>query len=84
MSCHLISPPYLLSATQRRKYPHIEAFVKSKDLAAKYPSLSVTTRIGMIPRLIVYDANGASSVIQIMKWRTEDIEEFLASKMSVV
>jgi hypothetical protein len=41
----------------------------------------VSERIGMIPRLIMYDENDKPTIVQILKWKTEHIEEYLEEKI---
>ena len=64
-----------------RSYPFIDAFIKEK--AKKYSNLDSTMRPGVVPRLVMYDDNGASTVVQIRNWKTEDIVEYLDNKLAV-
>jgi len=35
----------------------------------------------MIPRLVMYDENDNPTIVQILKWKTEHIEEYLEEKI---
>lgn len=51
--------------------------------AKLYPRdvVHLSERIGMIPRLVMYDENDKPTIVQILKWKTEHIEEYLEEKI---
>eukprot|EP00890_Picochlorum_soloecismus_P001027 jgi/Picsp_1/1925/NSC_05391-R1_15 kda selenoprotein len=63
------------------RFPFIETFVQNK--AKLYPRdvVHISERVGMIPRLVMYDENDKPTIVQILKWKTEHIEEYLEEKI---
>ena len=59
--------------------PHIKTFVEEK--AKKYANLDVEYIRGKAPELVLEKADGTMDRIPVDKWKTEDIEEFLAARL---
>lgn len=65
-----------------RQIPHIDEFVNKK--ASAFDGLEVAYRPGMPPRLVMHDASGSATLVQVLKWKTEHLEEYLKSKLRPV
>ena len=59
--------------------PHLKTFVEEK--AEKYPNLDIEYIRGKSPELVMETADGQQERIPIDKWKTEDIEDFLAARL---
>ena len=59
--------------------PHIKTFVEER--ASKYANLDVEFIRGKNPELVMEKADGTKDVIPCDKWKTDDIEEFLNSRL---
>ena len=59
--------------------PHIKTFVEEK--ASKYSNLDVEFIRGKSPELVMEKADGEVDRIPVEKWKTDDIEEFLSSRL---
>jgi hypothetical protein len=58
----------------------VQTFIDDK--ADDYEELDIVYRFGSFPRLVLRDAKGHKETARIDKWKTEQIEEFLAGKLA--
>ncbi|XP_020298961.1 selenoprotein F [Pseudomyrmex gracilis] len=64
------------------QYPQIQAFIKS-DRPKKYKNLSIKYVRGLDPIIKLYDAeNRVEDVLDIHKWDTDSVDEFLSTHLS--
>jgi len=64
------------------QYPQIQAFIKS-DRPKKYKNLSIKYVRGLDPIIKLYDAeNKVEDVLDIHKWDTDSVDEFLSTHLS--
>ncbi|XP_071555508.1 selenoprotein F [Temnothorax nylanderi] len=64
------------------QYPQIQAFIKS-DRPKKYKNLSIKYVRGLDPIIKLYDAeNKIEDVLDIHKWDTDSVDEFLSTHLS--
>ncbi len=61
-----------------KQYPHLETFVNKH--VDDYPSLTLRTRLGAPPRLILTNP-GDKHVIRIDKWKTEHLIAYLNERL---
>ncbi|XP_001599355.1 selenoprotein F [Nasonia vitripennis] len=64
-------------------YPQIQAFIKS-DRPNKYKNLQIRYVRGLDPIIKLYDAeNKLEDVLDIHKWDTDSVDEFLATHLQM-
>ncbi|KYM76891.1 15 kDa selenoprotein [Atta colombica] len=64
------------------QYPQIQAFIKS-DRPKKYKNLNIKYVRGLDPIIKLYDAeNKVEDVLDIHKWDTDSVDEFLSTHLS--
>ncbi|KAH0947258.1 hypothetical protein HN011_010520 [Eciton burchellii] len=64
------------------QYPQIQAFIKS-DRPKKYKNLSIKYVRGLDPIIKLYDVeNRVKDVLDIHKWDTDSVDEFLSTHLS--
>ncbi|XP_058792043.1 selenoprotein F [Phymastichus coffea] len=64
-------------------YPQIQAFIKS-DRPTKYKNLQIRYVRGLDPIIKLYDAeNKVEDVLDIHKWDTDSVDEFLATHLLI-
>ncbi|XP_018342322.1 PREDICTED: 15 kDa selenoprotein [Trachymyrmex septentrionalis] len=64
------------------QYPQIQAFIKS-DRPKKYKNLNIKYVRGLDPIIKLYDAeNKIEDVLDIHKWDTDSVDEFLSTHLS--
>ncbi|XP_070163995.1 selenoprotein F [Polyergus mexicanus] len=64
------------------QYPQIQAFIKS-DRPKKYKNLSIKYVRGLDPIIKLYDEeNRIEDILDIHKWDTESVDEFLSTHLS--
>ncbi|XP_060832643.1 selenoprotein F [Bombus pascuorum] len=64
-------------------YPQIEAFIKS-DRPSKYKNLQIKYVRGLDPIIKLLDAdNKVEDILDIHKWDTDSVDEFLATHLSM-
>jgi len=66
-------------AARGREFPAVEQFVRRR--AGQIAGLSVTHRLGAVPRIRLHGAAGDADSARIDRWRVEDIEAFLADRL---
>ncbi|XP_033224274.1 selenoprotein F [Belonocnema kinseyi] len=64
-------------------YPQIQAFIKS-ERPNKYKNLQIRYVRGLDPIIKLYDAdNKVEDILDIHKWDTDSVDEFLATHLSI-
>ena len=61
------------------QYPHVKTFIDEK--ASKYSNLDIEWVRGKNPELIMEKADGKKDKINVDRWKTTDIMEFLDSHL---
>ncbi|XP_015116034.1 selenoprotein F [Diachasma alloeum] len=61
-------------------YPQIQAFIKS-DRPKKYKNLQIKYIRGLDPEMKLYDADGNVENLDIRKWDTDSVDEFLQTHL---
>ncbi|XP_015598281.1 selenoprotein F [Cephus cinctus] len=64
-------------------YPQIQAFIKS-DRPSKYKNLQIKYVRGLDPIIKLFDSdNKVEDILDIHKWDTDSVDEFLATHLSI-
>jgi len=62
-------------------FPHIKEFIDAENSKKRFPTLSIEFVRGHNPVLRLESSDGTTEDLNIEKWKTENIEEFLATKL---